>query len=54
MVAARAGMGRGGPLFQLTRHPQLVPGYGPLETGPRTAPLALTVVALNFSGLWLC
>ncbi|MFK0281953.1 MFS transporter [Streptomyces sp. NPDC090499] len=51
LVAARAGMGVGGALFLLTQHLQLVLGYGPLEAGLRTAPLALTVVALNFTGL---
>lgn len=43
--------GMGGALFLLTQRLQLVLGYGPLEAGLRTAPLALTVVALNFSGL---
>ncbi|MFD4602838.1 MFS transporter [Streptomyces sp. NPDC058464] len=43
--------GMGGALFLLTQHLQLVLGYGALEAGLRTAPLALTVVALNFSGL---
>lgn len=43
--------GMGGALFLLTRHLQFVLPYGPLEAGLRTAPLALTVVALNFSGL---
>ncbi|MEW2314061.1 MFS transporter [Streptomyces bauhiniae] len=43
--------GMGGALFLLTQHLQLVLGYGPLEAGARTAPLALTVVLLNFSGL---
>ena len=41
----------GGSLFLLTQHLQFVLGYGPLEAGLRTAPLALTVVALNFTGL---
>jgi hypothetical protein len=41
----------GGALFLLTQHLQFVLGYGPLEAGLRTAPLALAVVALNFSGL---
>ncbi|WP_437058392.1 MFS transporter [Streptomyces sp. enrichment culture] len=48
--------GMGGALFLLTQHLQFVLGYGPLEAGVRTAPLALVVVALNFSGLsakWL-
>lgn len=43
--------GMGGALFLLTQHLQFVLGYGPLEAGLRTAPLALSVVALNFSGL---
>ncbi len=43
--------GIGGALFLLTQHLQFVLGYEPLEAGLRTAPLALTVVALNFSGL---
>ncbi|MER6979584.1 MFS transporter [Streptomyces carpinensis] len=43
--------GMGGSLFLLTQHLQFVLGYGPLEAGLRTAPLALSVVALNFSGL---
>ena len=43
--------GMGGALFLLTQHLQFVLGYGPLEAGLRTAPLALTVVALNFSGV---
>ncbi|GJF26948.1 MFS transporter [Streptomyces sp. HO565] len=43
--------GMGGALFLLTQHLQFVLGYGPLEAGLRTAPLALTVVLLNFSGV---
>ncbi|MGW2490188.1 MFS transporter [Streptomyces sp. NPDC001606] len=43
--------GMGGSLFLLTQHLQFVLGYEPLEAGLRTAPLALTVVLLNFSGL---
>ncbi|MFJ4007854.1 MFS transporter [Streptomyces sp. NPDC090023] len=43
--------GMGGALFLLTQHLQLVLGYGPLEAGARTAPLALTVVLLNFTGI---
>ncbi|MEU6524886.1 MFS transporter [Streptomyces sp. NPDC046924] len=43
--------GMGGALFLLTQHLQFVLGYGPLEAGLRTAPLALAVVALNFTGL---
>ncbi|GAA3300935.1 hypothetical protein GCM10020295_42940 [Streptomyces cinereospinus] len=43
--------GMGGALFLLTQHLQFVLGYEPLEAGLRTAPLALVVVALNFSGL---
>lgn len=40
-----------GSLFLLTQHLQFVLGYEPLEAGLRTAPLALTVVALNLTGL---
>ncbi|WP_128377411.1 MFS transporter [Streptomyces cavernae] len=43
--------GMGGSLFLLTQHLQFVLGYEALEAGLRTAPLALTVVVLNFSGL---
>ncbi|MFJ3822887.1 MFS transporter [Streptomyces nodosus] len=43
--------GMGGALFLLTQHLQFVLGYGALEAGLRTAPLALAVVALNFTGL---
>ncbi|MGW0582375.1 MFS transporter [Streptomyces sp. NPDC002920] len=43
--------GMGGSLFLLTQHLQFVLGYGPLEAGLRTAPLALTVVLLNFTGV---
>ncbi|MGW0134881.1 MFS transporter [Streptomyces sp. NPDC003299] len=43
--------GMGGALFLFTQHLQFVLGYGPLEAGLRTAPLALTVVALNFTGV---
>ncbi|MFF2007838.1 MFS transporter [Streptomyces sp. NPDC058195] len=43
--------GMGGSLFLLTQQLQFVLGYGPLEAGLRTAPLALTVVALNLTGL---
>ncbi|MEV6180356.1 MFS transporter [Streptomyces sp. NPDC052015] len=43
--------GMGGSLFLLTQHMQFVLGYGPLEAGLRTAPLALVIVALNFSGV---
>ncbi|MFI0164640.1 MFS transporter [Streptomyces sp. NPDC017095] len=43
--------GMGGALFLLTQHLQSVLGYGPLEAGLRTAPLALTVVLLNFTGV---
>lgn len=41
----------GGSLFLLTQHMQFVLGYGPLEAGLRTAPLALVIVALNFTGV---
>ncbi len=43
--------GMGGSLFLLTQNLQCVLGYGPLEAGPRTAPLALTVVVLSLTGL---
>ncbi|MFC8227671.1 MFS transporter [Streptomyces sp. NPDC057287] len=43
--------GMTGSLFLLTQHLQFVLGYEPLEAGLRTAPLALTVVALNLTGL---
>ncbi|MFJ6611376.1 MFS transporter [Streptomyces sp. NPDC091289] len=43
--------GMGGSLFLLTQHLQFVLGYGPLEAGLRTAPMALTVIALNLTGL---
>ncbi|KOV60033.1 MFS transporter [Streptomyces sp. MMG1121] len=43
--------GMTGSLFLLTQHLQFVLGYGPLEAGVRTAPLALTVVVLNFTGI---
>ncbi|WP_269859197.1 MFS transporter [Streptomyces sp. RPT161] len=43
--------GMGGSLFLLTQQLQFVLGYGPLDAGLRTAPLALTVVVLNFTGL---
>ncbi|WP_371494089.1 MFS transporter [Kitasatospora sp. NBC_00374] len=42
--------GMGGSLFLLTQHLQFVLGYGPLSAGLRTAPMALTVVALNLTG----
>ncbi|WP_143094190.1 MFS transporter [Streptacidiphilus jiangxiensis] len=43
--------GMGGSLFLLTQHLQFVLGYGPLEAGLRTAPMALTIVLLNLTGL---
>jgi EmrB/QacA subfamily drug resistance transporter len=43
--------GMTGSLFLLTQHLQFVLGYEPLDAGLRTAPLALTVVALNFTGV---
>ncbi|GAA1250345.1 MFS transporter [Kitasatospora nipponensis] len=42
--------GLGGSLFLLTVHLQFVLGYDPLAAGLRTAPMALTVVALNLTG----
>ncbi|WP_405782334.1 MFS transporter [Streptomyces sp. NBC_01378] len=43
--------GMGGSLFLLTQHLQFVLGYEALEAGLRTAPMALTVVALNLTGV---
>ncbi|MFF3288509.1 MFS transporter [Streptomyces sp. NPDC003023] len=43
--------GMTGSLFLLTQHLQFVLGYGALDAGLRTAPLALTVVALNLTGV---
>ncbi|MFK0260946.1 MFS transporter [Streptomyces angustmyceticus] len=43
--------GMGGSMFLLTQHLQLVLGYGPLDAGLRMAPLAVTVVLVNFTGL---
>ncbi|WP_149182204.1 MFS transporter [Streptomyces sp. TRM49041] len=43
--------GMTGSLFLLTQHLQFVLGYAPLAAGLRTAPLALTVVVLNLSGV---
>ncbi|GGO62539.1 MFS transporter [Nonomuraea cavernae] len=55
-VAAIAGVvlitfGSGGVLFLLTQQLQLVRGYAPLEAGLFMAPFALSVVALNFTGV---
>ncbi|MEU8524821.1 MULTISPECIES: MFS transporter [Streptomyces] len=44
-------LGMGGSLFLLTQHLQFVLGYEPLEAGLRMAPLALSIVVLNLSGL---
>ncbi|GAA1359114.1 MFS transporter [Streptomyces beijiangensis] len=43
--------GMGGSLFLLTQHLQFVLGYDPLDAGLRTAPMAVTVIVLNMSGL---
>ncbi|MFF5567570.1 MFS transporter [Streptomyces sp. NPDC012623] len=43
--------GMAGSLFLLTQHLQFVLGYGPLDAGLRTAPLAVAVVVLNLSGI---
>lgn len=43
--------GMGGSMFLLAQHLQLVLGYGPLDAGLRMAPLAVTVILLNFTGL---
>ncbi|WP_405615614.1 MFS transporter [Streptomyces sp. NBC_01511] len=47
--------GMTGSLYLLTQHLQFVMGYGPLDAGLRTAPLAVTVVLLNLVGVgaWL-
>lgn len=49
--AVLVAFGMTGSLFLLTQHLQFVLGYGPLEAGLRTAPMALTVVVLNLSGM---
>ncbi|MFC8826264.1 MFS transporter [Streptomyces sp. NPDC057137] len=53
--AVLVAFGMTGSLFLLTQHLQFVLGYDPLDAGLRTAPLAVTVVALNLTGLgpWL-
>ncbi|MFG2284896.1 MFS transporter [Streptomyces sp. NPDC048595] len=43
--------GMGGSMFLLAQHLQLVLGYGPLDAGLRMAPLAVTVILINFTGL---
>ncbi|MDG4860870.1 MFS transporter [Streptomyces sp. T-3] len=43
--------GMGGSLFLLTQHLQFVLGYEPLEAGLRMVPLALSIMALNLSGI---
>ncbi|MFJ1580573.1 MFS transporter [Streptomyces sp. NPDC088182] len=43
--------GMTGSLFLLTQHLQFVLGYGPLDAGLRTAPLAVSVVVLNLAGI---
>jgi EmrB/QacA subfamily drug resistance transporter len=43
--------GMAGSLFLLTQHLQFVLGYDPLQAGLRTAPFALTIVALNLTGI---
>ncbi|GGZ85147.1 MFS transporter [Streptomyces bluensis] len=43
--------GMAGSLFLLTQYLQFVLGYDPMEAGVRMAPLAVTIVVLNFSGL---
>ncbi len=49
--AVLVAFGMGGSLFLLTQHLQFVLGYGPLDAGLRTAPLAVTVIALNLTGI---
>ncbi|WP_330458652.1 MFS transporter [Streptomyces sp. NBC_00820] len=43
--------GLAGSLFLLTQHLQFVLGYGPLEAGLRLAPMAVTLVLLNLTGV---
>ncbi|MPY53374.1 MFS transporter [Streptomyces acidicola] len=43
--------GMAGSLFLLTQYLQFVLGYDAMEAGLRMAPLAVTIVVLNFSGL---
>ena len=43
--------GMGGSLFLLTQHLQFVLEYDPLEAGIRLVPLALSIMALNLSGI---
>ncbi|MFF3767293.1 MFS transporter [Streptomyces sp. NPDC001922] len=49
--AVLVAFGMAGSLFLLTQHLQFVLGYDPSAAGLRTAPLALTVVLLNLSGV---
>ncbi|MFE2938672.1 MFS transporter [Streptomyces sp. NPDC059255] len=49
--AVLVAFGMTGSLFLLTQHLQFVLGYGPLDAGLRTAPLALTVIVLNLLGV---
>ncbi|MDK1474944.1 MFS transporter [Streptomyces sp. 549] len=42
--------GMAGSLYLLTQHLQFVLGHQPLDAGLRMAPLALTVIAVNFTG----
>lgn len=43
--------GMGGSLFLLTQHLQFVLGYTPLQAGVRVLPMALSMIAVNASGL---
>lgn len=43
--------GSGGALFLMTQHLQFVLGYTPLQAGLRMAPFALSIVALNVTGV---
>ncbi|MEU0068982.1 MFS transporter [Streptomyces sp. NPDC006332] len=49
--AVLVAFGMAGSLFLLTQHLQFVLGYDPLEAGLHTAPFALTIVALNLTGV---
>ncbi|MCK1794758.1 MFS transporter [Streptomyces sp. XM4193] len=42
--------GMAGSLYLLTQHLQFVLGHSPLEAGLRMAPMALTVIVVNFGG----
>ncbi|MER6014057.1 MFS transporter [Streptomyces bluensis] len=49
--AVLVAFGMAGSLFLLTQYLQFVLGYDAMEAGLRMAPLAVTIVVLNFSGV---